>query len=138
MALFGLGKKKQPQLTAEELRWNALWERWANGEAPSPLAEIMTYQSEVNNGGHDQFFFNVSNTGDLSAMLAALFGALPEHHAANLRRAHEAYQALEARGEDAQAEAVLAQCDAAFYEREEEINALLRACAADTTNGEAL
>ena len=126
MGLFGLGKKKQPQLTEEQQRWNALWERWVNGEVPSPLAEVMTYQSEVNNGGHDQFFFNVSNTGDLSATLAALFGALPERHTANLRRAWKAYQALE-RGEDAQAETVLAACDAVFCEHEGELNELIAA-----------
>ncbi len=130
MALFGLGKKKQPELTAEEQRRNALWERWANGEAPSPLAEIMTYQSEVNNGGHDQYFFNVSNTGDLRNALAVLSEALPEVHAQNLKRAYDAYSASEEQDDTAQAEAILEQCDAVFYEHEEEITSLLKAYAA--------
>lgn len=130
MGLFGLGKKKKPELTVEEQRWNALWEQWMNGEAPSPLAEIMTYQSEVNNGGHDQYFFNVSNTGDLHKALAVLAEALPEVHAQNLKRAHDAYSVSEEQDDTEQAEAILEQCDTVFYEHEEELNSILKAYAA--------
>lgn len=42
-----------------------LWEHWEGERVDSPYAELMTYQSEINNGGHSQFFFNIENTGDL-------------------------------------------------------------------------
>lgn len=34
-----------------------LWELWEGERVDSPYAELMTYQSEINNGGHSQFFF---------------------------------------------------------------------------------
>jgi len=39
-------------------QWNKMWELWSDEQVSSPYAELMTYQSEVENGGHDQFFYN--------------------------------------------------------------------------------
>ena len=50
-----------------------MWDLWVEEEADSPYAELMTYQSEVNNGGHMQFFDNVSNTDDLSKNMEVLY-----------------------------------------------------------------
>ena len=52
--MFGLFKKKKVKLTEKELKWNKLWELWAEGHIDSPYSELMTYQSEINNGGHAQ------------------------------------------------------------------------------------
>ena len=54
MALFDLFKKN-PRLTQEQLKWNKMWELWVEGKVESPYAELMTYQSEINNGGHGQY-----------------------------------------------------------------------------------
>ena len=59
MDIFGLHRKKKGALTEAQLKWNKMWELWAEGKAGSPYAELMTYQSEVNNGGHSQYFSNV-------------------------------------------------------------------------------
>ena len=72
MGLFDVFKKKKVELTEEQQKWNKMWELWAEGEAISPYAELMTYQGEINNGGHDQYFINVENTGDLKKEMSAL------------------------------------------------------------------
>lgn len=35
-----------------ERKWNLMWDMWVAGNAESPYAELMEYESEVNNGGH--------------------------------------------------------------------------------------
>lgn len=131
MGLFDVFKKKRSPLTPEE-KLDALWERWEKGKAKSPCAELMTYQSEINNGGHDQYFFNVSNTGNLKKELSLLEQVLPETHKANLKRAYEFFLILEENEDDEAATAALEQCDDVFYEHEQEINRLLEECAAKT------
>ena len=125
MGLLDLFKKKKTELTEGQKKWNKLWALWAEGQAASPYAELMTYQSEVNNGGHSQYFFNTENTGDLKKDLMALETVLSAVHRENLKKAYEAYQIAEDH-EDEQAEEALEQCDNVFYENEEEINIILK------------
>ena len=47
--------------TNEQDKLTKLWELWEAGKIDSPLAELMTYQAEINNGGHDQYFLNVGS-----------------------------------------------------------------------------
>ena len=63
MSIFDIFKKKTSPLAVEQERWNRIWELWAIGDVPSPVENLMTYHSEVNNGGHSQYFFNISNNG---------------------------------------------------------------------------
>lgn len=125
MGVFGFLKKNKVELSDEQKRWNRMWDLWVEGRAGSPYAELMTYQSEVNNGGHDQYFFNLENTGALQKELAALETILPEKLQRNLRDAYQAYGALP-HNADEQAGALLDPYDDAFYESEEEINCILR------------
>ena len=125
MGLFDFLKKKEVQLTDEQKKWNKMWELWAEGEADSPYAELMTYQSEINNGGHDQYFLNVENTGDLQKEMSALETVLSAKLKNNLQKAYKAYLVLEEKEEDEKAEEVLELCDDVFYENEEEINHIL-------------
>ena len=79
--LFRRKKEKAAQeipLTEEEKKWNKMWDLWAEGEIESPYNELMTYQSEVNNGGHDQYFVNTSDNADMGNELSALYKILPE------------------------------------------------------------
>ena len=125
MGLFDFLKKKEVQLTDEQKKWNKMWELWTEGEADSPYAELMTYQSEVNNGGHDQYFFNVGNTGDLQKEMSALETVLSAKLKNNLQKAYKAYLVLEEKEDDEKAEEIMEQCDDVFYENEEEINHIL-------------
>jgi len=125
MGLFNIFKKKKMELTEEQLKWNKMWELWTEEKVASPYAELMTYQSEINNGGHDQYFTNVENTGDLSKEISALEQILSTELKDNLNKAYKAYMILEKNDEDEEAEETLEQCDDVFYENEEEINRLL-------------
>lgn len=129
MGLFDFFKTKNRGLTEEQRKWNKMWELWVEGQVDSPYAELMTYQSEINNGGHDQYFTNVENTGDLQKEIMALETVLSPKLKGNLKKAYEAYVILENGDEDEQAEEALSQCDDVFYENEEEINRMLEAYA---------
>ena len=65
-------------LSDEQQKWNKMWELWVNGRADSPYAELMTYQSEINNGGHSQYFYNIDNTDDLQREITILKNVLSE------------------------------------------------------------
>ena len=130
MGLFDVFKKKKVELTEEQQKWNKMWDLWAEGEAISPYAELMTYQGEINNGGHDQYFTNVENTSDLQKEMSELVNVLPKKLISNLQKAYEAYLVLEEKKEDEKAEEVLELCDDVFYENEEEINRILEEYAA--------
>ena len=125
MGLFDIFKKKKVELTEEQLKWNKMWELWTEEKVDSPYAELMTYQSEINNGGHDQYFTNVENISDLNKEISALEQILSAELKNNLNKAYKAYLILEKKEEDEEAEETLEQCDDVFYENEEEINCLL-------------
>ncbi len=129
MGLFDFFKKKRVRLTEKELKWNKMWELWAEEQADSPYAELMTYQSEINNGGHAQYFDNVSSISDLQKEMSSLETVLPSQLKGTLKKAYEAYLALE-ENDNEKAEAILEQCDDMFYENEEEINRILEEYAA--------
>ena len=125
MGLFDFLKKKKDELTEEQQKWNKMWDLWVEGKVDSPYAEMMTYQSEVNNGGHDQYFVNVENTGDIKKEMSELKAILPEILNDNLEKAYEAYLLIEENDGDEKAEEVMELCDDVFYENEKEINRLL-------------
>ena len=116
MGIFDLFKKKE--LLSEEQKLNKLWDMWADGKVTSPCAALMTYESEVNNGGHSQYFFNVANTGDLKAAVAAVLTVLPEPLRSNLRRGYEAFAAQESIDDDVNDD-LFGECDDVFYEHEQ-------------------
>ena len=122
MGLFDLFKKKKVELTEDQLKWNKMWDLWTDGEAESPYAELMTYQSEINNGGHSQYFCHVENNDDLSKEMSALETILSDKLVDNLHKAYKAYLILEENEEDEKAEEIMEQCDDMFYKNEEEIN----------------
>lgn len=122
MGIFNFSKKNKIELSDEQKKWNKMWQLWTEGKVDSPFAELMTYQSEINNGGHSQYFFNIGNTGDLEKEMVALSSILSEHLKSNFQNAYEAYSALEENVADKKAEQTLETCDAIFYENEEEIN----------------
>ena len=129
MGLFDLFKKKKIELTDEQLKWNRMWELWEQEKADSPYAELMTYQSEINNGGHGQYFSNVENNGDLNADMTILTTVLSEKLVDNLHKAYKAHLILEENEDDEKAEEIIEACDNVFYENEEEINSKLEAYA---------
>lgn len=125
MGILGLFKKKKVKLTDEQLKWNKMWELWIDEKVPSPYAELMTYQSEINNGGHAQYFFNLSSICDLQKEMATLETILPSQLKETLKTAYSAFLALE-ESDDKKTEEILEQSDNSFYKNEKEINRILQ------------
>lgn len=126
MGVFRFFKKNEAEPTDEQKKWNKMWDLWAEGRADSPYAELMTYQSEINNGGHDQYFFNIENSGNLQKEMAVLKTVLPAKLRDNLQNAYDAYLKLTNEESDEQAGTILSQYDDEFYKVEEDINRILR------------
>ena len=126
MGVFNFFRRNKAELTDDQKKWNKMWDLWAEGRADSPYAELMTYQSEINNGGHDQYFFNIENIGDLQKEMAVLDTVLPANLRENLQNAYDAYLKPMNEEPGEQAGTILSQYDDAFYEAEEEINCILR------------
>ena len=126
MRFLGLGKKRKAELTEEEIKWNKMWELWTVGQADSPYAELMTYQSEINNGGHDQYFTNLESTGDPQKALEELKRVLSAELRQNLQNAYKAFLTLKEKESDVKAEETLEQSDEVFYENEDQINNILK------------
>ncbi len=118
-------KKKENKLTEEQIKWNKMWDLWTEEKIGSPYQELMTYQSEINNGGHSQYFTNTENCGDIEKELSALYQLLSPELISNLQDAYQAYLILEEKDDDKEAEETLEQCDEIYYENEEQITHLL-------------
>lgn len=131
MDLFGWFRKKE-ELPAEDRKWNKMWDLWVQDNADSPYAELMEYDAEVNNGGHSQYFFNVSNCGDLTAAAEILLKELPEPLLANFQKAYDAFSGQEDICSDENDE-FFNECDAVFGDNEQLILDIL-AGYADTMN----
>lgn len=131
MKIFRFGKKNKRELTEEEKKHNKMWELWVNGEAASPFAELMTYQSEVNNGGHLQYFDSIGSADGIEKETAAIATVLSEKLKNNLENAYNAYLALCENEDDKNAETVMERCDSVFYENDEEIDGVLEEYAAE-------
>lgn len=123
MSIFDLFKKKTYELTEEEQRWNKIWDLWADEKAASPYQELMTYHSEVMNGGHGFYFLNLE-PDRLKKELKTLENILPPAHIDNLNRAYKAYLILDQR-EDESSEITLEECDEFFFNNEQDLNIIL-------------
>ena len=126
MGLFDIFNKKKVELDEEQLKWNKMWELWTEKKVKSPYSELMTYQSEINSGGHGQYFSNTENISDLQKEMAGLEKILTSVLKDNLQNAYKAYLAIGKADVDEKSEEILEQCDDIFYENEEQINCLLK------------
>lgn len=126
MGVFSFFKKSKVKLTDEQKKWNKMWDLWVEDRTDSPYSELMTYQIEINNGGHDQYFFNIENSGNLQKEMAVLKTVLPAKLRDNLQNAYDAYLKLTNEESDEQAGTILSQYDDEFYKVEEDINRILR------------
>lgn len=114
---------KKQKANEAEAKYNKMWDLWTKGDIPSPYADLMTYMSEVNNGGHRQFFLNVSNTGHLDAVVAELDRIVPFDIKLPLI---EAYHAYKVNGNGAEEnENFFDHADEVFYKKEKLIDKIL-------------
>lgn len=117
MGLFDIFKKRKFTLTTDQ-KLNKMWDLWATGALKSPCAKLMTYESEVDNGGHSQYFFNVANCGNLEAEVKAVLSMLPDPLRENLARGYAAFSEQDDISDDTNDE-LFEECDNIFYEHEQ-------------------
>ena len=119
-------------MNESDRKWNLMWDMWVAGDAESPYAELMEYESEVNNGGHSQFFFNIANCGDLKEEVEKLLAVLPNPLHDNLKRGYDAFAAQENICDDDNEE-LFEKCDDIFYEHEDLLIDILKEYASSLT-----
>jgi hypothetical protein len=117
MGIFDIFKKKKTALTTDQ-KLNKMWDLWADGKLNLPCAKLMKYESEVDNGGHSQYFFNVANCGDLAVEVEAVLSMLPEPLRENLARGYAAFSEQNDISDDVNDE-LFEECDDVFYEHEQ-------------------
>jgi len=118
MGLFDMFRKNKEKPPTAEERWNRIWELWEIGDLLSPLKNLLTYESEVNNGGHSQYFFNIANCCDLKAEVEAVLSILPHPLHENLLRGYAAFSAQNDISDDVN-DALFEECDNIFYKHEQ-------------------
>ena len=117
MGIFDIFKKKKAALTTGQ-KLDKMWDLWAVNKLDLPCAKLMKYESEVNNGGHSQYFFNVANCSDLNTEVEAVLSMLPEPLRENLARGYAAFSAQGDISDDVNDE-LFEECDDVFYEHEQ-------------------
>ena len=76
-------------------KWNAMWEMWDAGEIESPYNELLTYDSEIQNGGHLQFFLNRAlRNENIFSVMSALRETLRIHRETGMHLRQQAEQDL--------------------------------------------
>ena len=119
MGFFDIFKRKKAALTTDQ-KLDKMWDLWADDKLDLPCAKLMKYESEVNNGGHSQYFFNVANCGDLAVEVEAVLSMLPEPLRENLARGYAAFSEQDDISDDINDE-LFEECDDVFYEHEQVI-----------------
>ena len=117
MGIFDIFKKKKAALTTDQ-KLNKMWDLWAINKLDLPCAKLMKYESEVNNGGHSQYFYNVANCGDLAVEVEAVLSMLPDPLRENLARGYAAFSEQDDISDDVNDE-LFEECDDVFYEHEQ-------------------
>ena len=116
MGIFDIFKKKTALTTDQKL--DKMWDLWAVNKLDLPCAKLMKYESEVNNGGHSQYFYNVANCADLAVEVEAVLSMLPEPLRENLARGYAAFSEQDDISDDVNDE-LFEECDDIFYEHEQ-------------------
>ena len=119
-------------MTESDRKWNLMWDLWVEGKAESPYAELMEYESEVNNGGHSQYFFNGENCDNLHEAVSVILPVLPEPLRGNLKKGYDAFCAQEDISDDSNDD-LFEECDEIFYENEQLLMDILRGYADSLT-----
>ena len=112
-------------LSKEDLQWNKMWDLWVEEKLESPYEELMNYYNEINNGGHLQFFDNVSNNHNLENYVNNLLTILPKAMKENFNKAYEIYLINPGDISD-ENNKILDECDNFYYENEKFVMDILK------------
>ena len=118
-------RKKQPELTEAQKKFNKLWDMYASGEllkAEPRIYALCDYEGGVNGEGHSGWFFNTENsdgTEALQTLILSLNGILSDDLYANLNTAFKSYGTKDE-------ESICEKADEYYYEHEQEIENILQ------------
>lgn len=132
-----LNKKPDKRLSIEDQKWNKLWQLWSdvtlNNNYDNYIYTLMTYSSEINNGGHLQFFLNERNNQvDFDIINQHLKTALSPLLYDNYFKAYNLFKSLNLKVEciedyvDVEMENHFQEFDKCFYDNEESINQTIK------------
>ena len=113
------------QLSEESLKWNKMIDLWVEEKLVSPYAELITYDSEVNNGGHWQFFDNVSESDNIERVVGVLLGVLPIEFKELLEKAYEEYK-KDPDDNEGNLSPLFDKCDSFYYANSKKIDSILQ------------
>lgn len=113
------------ELLKDDLQWNKMWDLWVEEKLESPYEELMNYYNEINNGGHLQFFDNVSDNHDLDEYVKNLLTILPNEMKENFDVAYKTYLINPEEISDENNE-ILDRCDSFYYENEKFVMDILK------------
>lgn len=126
MGLFSKLFKKKVELTEEELKWNKMWDLWADDKLEEPISSLLTYDGAIQGEGHYCFFDNLDEEKEIKKVMKNLKKILSDEMYANLEAAYENYKKLEESDEDCCDEDGLPPYDVFYYEHEEEVQNILK------------
>ena len=75
-------------ISKAELLWEQLWWQWRDGKIITPLDELLTYASIVQDGGHIQLFITLQCKEKALLFVKELKGMLPNKLYKNLKKAY--------------------------------------------------
>lgn len=130
--LIATNKKKnvKEEDTFSDEKWNKMIDLWVNYELYHPIKDVLTYDAEVNNGGHLQFFENCND--ELDEMMVSLKDNLPEEIYDNLKNAYDLYISSNIKVEnvddyvDEALEDRFGEFDSYYYNNSNKVNEVLR------------
>ena len=127
-------KKLKTDNTYSEEKWNKMIDLWVDFELKGPINDLLTYDAEINNGGHLQFFENKSD--NLDNMMVSLKEILPDDVYDNLKSAYDIYLKSNFSIEnvddyvDVASKDSFLEYDTYYYKNDDKINKILKEYAA--------
>lgn len=78
-------------ISKNELLWEQLWRQWRDGKIITPLDELLTYTSIVQDGGHIRLFITLQCKEKVLLFIKGLKGMLPNKLYKNLKTAYSIF-----------------------------------------------
>ena len=118
----------EEQETELERKWYEMWKLWMNDRLESPYQEILTYENEVRNGSHLQYFKWIQEHEDFEKTIDTVSLSLEGTVLAPIfNKACTAY--LELKQDEEKAKQMLESCDASFEDEADNIEKYLETIA---------
>ena len=114
--------------TELELNWNKMWVLWMNKKMESPYQEILSYETDVRNGSHLEYFNWIKDNENFEKTIDIVSKNLKGTVLETIfNQAYDAYQKIEKSKDEA--EQILSLCDKAFANEEDAIEKYLETIA---------